>query len=295
MLLEDGVKTTMSKKVCMRDNETLKWIHDGIRYCLHIQQDEEPMNPRKDFDNLTTMACFHRRYILGDLDRGTKEEEFWRDMVQVHVPNSDVYDAVINKKLGHFWAEKEDEDKFSIFEDSVGLIISKICKEGFKFWLLDELEVKDCMTLLEPYAAWMPLWLYDHSGISISCGERVYPYNDAWDSSCVGWIIALKENVINLPDANENNWREVANKIMKNDVLVYDECLTGDVYGFTLLSRKDENDTWEEIDSCWGFYGSDILSNGISDNVGNGLAEAISSGAYKMGEAKLHTVSYYTY
>lgn len=285
----------MSKKVCMRDNETLKWIHDGIRYCLHIQQDEEPMNPRKDFDNLTIMACFHKRYILGDLKSGTKEEVFWLNMVQAYVPDSDVYDAVINKKLGHFWAEKEDENRFSIYEDSMGLLVSKICKEDFKYWLLDELEIIDCMALLKPYAAWMPLWLYDHSGLSISCGERVYPYNDEWDSSCVGWIVALKENVINLPDVNENNWKEAACKIMKNDVLVYDEYLTRDVYGFTLLSRKDENDTWEEIDSCWGFYGSDILSNGISDNVGNGLAEAIFSGAYKMGEAKLHTVSYYTY
>lgn len=32
---------------------------------LRISQDENPDNPR-EWDNLCTMACFHRRYNLGD-------------------------------------------------------------------------------------------------------------------------------------------------------------------------------------------------------------------------------------
>ena len=33
---------------------------------LRIIQDEDPVNPRLDFDNLGTMICFHKRYNLGD-------------------------------------------------------------------------------------------------------------------------------------------------------------------------------------------------------------------------------------
>ena len=43
----------------------------------------------------------------------------------------------------------------------------------------------------------LPLWLYDHSGISMSCGDRTYPYNDQWDSGLVGTIYVTKESLKN--------------------------------------------------------------------------------------------------
>lgn len=33
---------------------------------LKIYVDNDPLNPRKEWDNLGTMVCFHRRYDLGD-------------------------------------------------------------------------------------------------------------------------------------------------------------------------------------------------------------------------------------
>jgi hypothetical protein len=46
-------------------------------------------------------------------------------------------------------------------------------------------------------------------------------------------------------------------------VSVYDDYLTGNVYGFIVEERN--GDDWEEVDSCWGFYGDDIHTNGIAD------------------------------
>lgn len=46
-----------------KENETLK-----------IYYDENAANPRKDFDNLGTMACWHRRYSLGDKHNYSPEE-----------------------------------------------------------------------------------------------------------------------------------------------------------------------------------------------------------------------------
>lgn len=36
------------------------------KYVLEVEHDDDPMNPRVDWDNVTTMICFHRNYNLGD-------------------------------------------------------------------------------------------------------------------------------------------------------------------------------------------------------------------------------------
>lgn len=53
-------------------------------FTIEIHQDSDPSNPRDD-DNLGTMACFHRRYTLGDKDHGLSIEE-----VQAIAGRSDV-------------------------------------------------------------------------------------------------------------------------------------------------------------------------------------------------------------
>ncbi len=47
------------------------------------------------------------------------------------------------------------------------------------------------------------------------------------------------------------------------EVEVYDQYLRGEVFGFTL-----EDIEGNEIDSCWGFFGSDFQENGLLDNIG---------------------------
>ena len=37
--------------------------------------------------------------------------------------------------------------------------------------LLDDLTISHCQTLLRPYMEWLPLYLYDHSGITMSTGS----------------------------------------------------------------------------------------------------------------------------
>lgn len=53
-------------------------------YKINIEQDEYPFNPRKEFDNLGIMACFHSRYDLGDEQKihGLDHKDFngWEEM-----------------------------------------------------------------------------------------------------------------------------------------------------------------------------------------------------------------------
>ena len=97
----------------------------------------------------------------------------------------------------------------------------------------------------------------------------------------------------------DETWRKRAIDIMKADVEVYDQYLTGDVYGFNLYSadpvEEDEEPEWNEEDSCWGFFGSDVMENGIEDHVGNGLREAVGSGCYEQGQAVEHNCTWFSF
>lgn len=335
------------KRVFVGDNTTIKWTHEGVRYCLHIRADECPESPR-EWSNLAKMACWHRHYNLGDKIEEQEPEVFWRHLVRDYVSNEEVVEAILAGKLGGIRLARNEEnpDLFDLYETYyIRTVIGRsepsesLEREGIKesdvlYWVEDDLTIGHCQTLLEPYIEWMPLWLYDHSGITISCGARTYPYNDRWDSGQVGWIIADKETIIKEVrdyELDENGerirvetvhsdgkvswhfktkmltdetWRARAVEIMEGEVEVYDQYLRGEVYGYNLYrlgdagddedEEFDENDA-EEADSCWGFFGDDLLENGIPDQVGCGLQEALESGEYEEGQAVLHSRSYYTF
>ena len=337
----------MSKKPAlnMYNDDTLKWEHDGKRYCLHIQLDSMAEDPRAEWDCFVTiMACWHSKYRLGDKLEDKEPEDFWQRLVRENVTESEVYAAAEAGKIGgiRIAQNEDDPDLVDVYETvHLSTVFGKsepkecleyegVDKETAVYYLMGDLTVRNCMELLEPYAEWLPLWLYDHSGITMSCGTRSYPYNDRWDSSAVGWIVALKSTImkeigteyvldengerikVEHPHENgpstwsyktrpltEETWRKRAVEIMESDVAVYDQYLTGDVYGYNLYeadpTEDDEEPDWEDSDSCWGFFGTDVIENGICDQVGCGMEEAILSGRFESGEAELHTMRYYTF
>ena len=81
------------------DNKTIKWENDGVNYCLHIWADNDgECNPR-DYDHDSIMACFHKRYSLGDDIGFSDPKYFWNDLVWKYCNYEDVLDALVNKKL----------------------------------------------------------------------------------------------------------------------------------------------------------------------------------------------------
>ena len=327
----------MASSFRLYHDDTVKWVHDGSRYCLHVQQDEFSESPR-EWDNLCLMACFHKRYSLGDDIKEKDPTEFWRSLVRSNVSCKEATEAALSGKLDGIRivkAEDGDPDSYDVYETCylAGFQTSREAKEYLEYsnipeselydYLIDDLTIGHCMKLMEPYAEWLPLWLYDHSGITMSCGSRGYPYNDPWDSGQVGWIIAFKDRVIDetreiITDDNgdpvreehvhsdgsvtysvksrpvtDDTWRDVAREHMRNEVETYDQYLTGDTYCYGLYVENDGE--WEDIDRCCGFYGDDIVASGMADNVGYGLMNAIRTDAYETGTAELHTRSYYTF
>lgn len=185
---------------------------------LKIMHDTSPESPR-EWDNLGTMYCEHRRYELGD----KKAQDI----------------SVYNYKT----EQRETPDK------------------GYTI---------------------LPLYLYDHGGITMSTGRFSCP----WDSGCVGYIYVSDDDV-----KNEYGWkiitkkrREIITKRLKAEVEVYDQYLTGDVYGFQFESfavyEDGREESLDDSDSCWGFYGSDPATNGIAEHLTVDLKDCEITGAF---------------
>ena len=316
----------------IHDNSLFGWTEeDGVQYALRIRQDDMSESPRTDGGNLCTMACWHGRYGLGDQDatKDASPEDFWRSLVRQNVFREDILSAAVNGKLPGIRIEKEEDGTLDVYETYefhtiIGntapeerLEYEGVPAEAIDQYLVDDLTIGHCMTLLEPHMAWLPLWLYDHSGLTMSCGSRTFPYNDRWDSGQVGWILVSKDRIMSevgteyvldehgdriqvmhehgdgMPATwsyktrplTDDTWRNRAEEIMRGEVELYDNYLRGEVYGYELYERDSDTD-WSEIDSCWGFYGDTLEENGMLDCVGYGLNEAVETDRIKTGSVE---------
>ncbi len=150
---------------------------------ITIWYDECADDPRKYNDCLGTMACFHKRYSIGD---------------ETH----------------------KNEDPF---------------------------EFQDWVTTSKDVATWFPIYMLDHSGLTI----RTYSFDDPWDSGLLGYIYVTKEKV-----RKEYGVKRISSKLMKkvDDILIaeveeMDYYLRGEVY--CLEAVKGE----ETFDAVCGIFG----------------------------------------
>lgn len=192
---------------------------------LRIIHDECPMHPRQEFgaDNLGTIAYSHREYTLG-------EEE-------------------INNPID--WLI----EKIEISEDYAYKLAEK---HKIEYYSSDMRKILE-NTFFNKYIA-LPLYLYDHSGITIN----YKPFSCRWDRGQVGYIYLSKEKA-----RKEYNHKRLSKKrkekiisYLEGEIECLDQYLRGDTYGFIV---EDKNG--EEIASCYGFYGTNWHENGLVDNI----------------------------
>lgn len=167
--------------------------HKG--YTVNIYRDDDPLNPRTDWDNLGTFYTTHRSYC--------PEMEFHDHFEQ---------DEVFGEKPGNFHQ--------SFLEKNIAL----------------------------------PVYLYDHSGQTIS----TTPFDCPWDSGLFGIISVTIEEA-----KKEYGWRNLTKKrrkqieeILLSEVNTYDNYMTGEVYRYKIVETGNEEN---EVDSCGSFFGDDGL------------------------------------
>lgn len=165
---------------------------------VRILQEECPESPR-EWDNLGTMACWHNRYNLGDIQPKQSPEEWLAE----NAPEGSVV---------------------------------------------------------------LPLYLYDHSGITM----RTNAFSCPWDSGQVGYIVATPEAIRKEFSCKRisKKLRAKVEKILMQEVKIYDDFITGCVYSYII-----ETEDGEYIDSCGGFYGDDL--SGMQYHAGDEYKDAL--------------------
>lgn len=157
------------------------------------------LNPRINWDNLGTMALFHRQHIFPGDAHGLR------------------------------------------FPD-------------FKGW--DEME--DCLYKEHDAAVVLPVFMHNHSGITIQTG----PFSCSWDSGQIGFIWVSKEKARHSYGRQHitAQLRQRIVEALEAEIKVYGQYLTGDVWGFVI-----ETEDGQQVDSCWGFFGEDkARAEGVS-------------------------------
>jgi len=104
----------------------------------------------------------------------------------------------------------------------------------------------------------LPLYLYDHSGITMSTNSERFRACDpqGWDWGMLGYIYVTKEAV-----RKEYGVKRVTRKILDKvakllvaEVEEYDHYLTGNVYGYE-ITKDGKAQAGDVLESCWGFFG----------------------------------------
>jgi hypothetical protein len=143
-----------------------------------------------------------------------------------------------------------------------------------------------------------PVEAYIHSGVSLSLFNGIKQCY--WDSSVTGYILGRKDSIdilmqyYSYPELEDKSEEEVYKFFANNLIKTWNQYLSGEIYGFIIekpttyytiskpdlekisntphgyinlqefYNRAEEEVVWNEIDSCWGYYG-DPEESGLID------------------------------
>lgn len=125
-------------------------------------------------------------------------------------------------------------------------------------------EMEKAIIKEENPAVILPLYLYDHSGISISTS----PFSCRWDSGQIGFVLVSKKQALEEFGGKivTAKLKERIEKILEGEVETYTQYVEGEVYGFEIVDEDDDI-----VDSCYGFYGYDHKESGMLDYIDHKL------------------------
>ncbi|MEM0135980.1 MAG: hypothetical protein QXU18_12280 [Thermoplasmatales archaeon] len=189
-----------------------KATENGI--VLEVTQETEPEDPRQ-WDNFGKMVCWHNGYKLGDRKI---DGQSGLDSVLIEI---------LDEKFNFTCEQKEN----ILYYADTRLLLSTIRKHTGGLVL--------------------PLYLYDHSGLSMSTSNRMYSMMDSagWDWGTVGIIYATEKDIEKEYGSICEETLNKARDCLEQEVKTYDLYLKGESYWYRIYDSK----TGETIDSCGGF------------------------------------------
>lgn len=206
-------------------------------------------NPR-DRSNLGTMYCAHRRYNLGD-EQVKSADDLKRRLVTDAI-GWDEWATYCDWNDEIYYQQqyrKHHDPDIEGWDSRAHNLAYADCEEHME---------EKIQRVLDEHYFLLPLFLYDHSGITMNTSGFYSP----WDSGQVGVIAVLKETVL-----DEMDWKRIskqrAEKVyqwLREEVEIYDQYLRGEIYGFRV-----ETEDGDVLDSCWGYFDADYcMTEGVS-------------------------------
>lgn len=221
--------------------------HSGC--IIRVTMEGECVESPREWDNFGTIIYSHRRYILGEVEvnNPTEAYEHISHEVWVHLSDEDC------KRIIEL-AIKEDgdcRDEYRNFKPGE----HRRFIEYFEDELIEELLrsssfSEDFLEIISGYVFQLPVYLYDHSGITISTSSFSCP----WDSGQVGIIFATKKK------AEEEGIPEPEN-LLRDEIKIFDSFLRGEVYWFDVYDIE----AGYFVDSCGGFYGNEGIKEALQE------------------------------
>ncbi len=224
----------------------MMWAATKGAYMLTVQPDDFFPDPRRENENFGTMLCFHRRYNLGDEHNYSSSGDLIKDLY-------------IKAAGGGEKGERKYNELIERFDD----------------WHMTSQQIqamnRELMSEIEKAYAVLPVYLYDHSGLSMSTDSFVgrAPHAE-WDSGQVGIIFVSNADICKEYDVKEVTPEilQKAESLLRGEVEDYDAYLRGECYCYELY--KDG----ELEHSCGGFIGSfDKACKDIADYLPDGCED----------------------
>lgn len=211
-------------------------------YCISIEKDNDPSNPRTEWDNMGTICIPHNRYELSDKDTPTDLDELRKEILGIEYVKEKYNDIVESTQR---------------YNNATGASMKAISWAKF----LKNYKEYDEISTFE--GAIVPIRLYIHSDITISVCEK---------ESADGFAYVPKETILKEYGGKilTKQLKEKVKTMLVGEIKTFDQYLQGDVFGYYIkrLSKTDFP-TWEDmedeqvkdlgetIESCWGFYYED--------------------------------------
>ena len=185
------------------------------KHGLTIDWDDYAENPR-NYDNRSKMHCAHRKYTLGD-----KDVELL-NFAEYILGKTLIDDDLVNLAKNRGYIEDYQQDSWygasghpqETAEDALEDYITMSDDIGFLFELASIAKI--------PFR---PLYLYDHSGLSISTEE----FSCKWDSGLLGvaWVEDYYDYALALA-------------MIEEEVELYDKYLSGGLIKISYIPEEEE-------------------------------------------------------
>lgn len=181
-------------------------------YYATIEQDTDLIHPRDNFDHYSTLYTWHRRYSIG----GKDDENYKEPINNLYVWAFDQFNELTNSitltnytsydQTIYFNNEEPNQEQMDFFLNFV------------QEWLVANVAI-------------LPIYMYDHSGLTISTG----PFSCPWDSGQVG-IIYIEKSTCEKIGINFDHAKEY----LKGDIEELDNYLTSNVFVVSIYETEEE-------------------------------------------------------